>query len=298
VAVVGQRGLAAEPPAGPPPRVFRFSLNTGTILGQKVPLPAAVEIAAKAGYDAIEPWTREIQEYVERGGKLPELRKRIADAGLVVPSAIGFATWLADDDQKRAAGLEQARRDMDLVAQLGGQRIAAPPAGATKERIADLQVVAQRYRALLDIGQQIGVVPQLEHWGASKTLSRVGEVAYVVAESGHPDACGLLDIYHIYKSGSPFAAVRKFSPAALGVFHVNDFPAEPPRETINDSHRVYPGDGVGPLGQIFRDLRDIGYRGFLSLELFNREYWKQDPLEVARTGLAKTKAAVDKALAG
>ena len=30
----------------------------------------------------------------------------------------------------------------------------------------------------------------------------------------------------------------------------------------------------------------------LSLELFNRDYWKQDPLEVAKTGLAKVKAAV------
>jgi hypothetical protein len=35
----------------------------------------------------------------------------------------------------------------------------------------------------------------------------------------------------------------------------------------------------------------------LSLEVFNREYWKQDALAVAKTGLAKMKAAVDRALA-
>ena len=34
----------------------------------------------------------------------------------------------------------------------------------------------------------------------------------------------------------------------------------------------------------------MNYGGFLSLELFNRDYWKQDPLEVAKTGLAKLKA--------
>ena len=33
----------------------------------------------------------------------------------------------------------------------------------------------------------------------------------------------------------------------------------------------------------------------LSLELFNREYWKLDALTVARTGLEKMKAAVGSA---
>jgi 2-keto-myo-inositol isomerase len=79
---------------------------------------------------------------------------------------------------------------------------------------------------------------------------------------------------------------------AMPAFHINDYPADPPRERIEDAHRVYPGDGIAPLGQILRTLRDIGFSGYLSLELFNREYWKQDAFEVARTGLEKTRAAV------
>ena len=31
----------------------------------------------------------------------------------------------------------------------------------------------------------------------------------------------------------------------------------------------------------------------LSLELFNRQYWSQDPLTVARTGFEKMKALVE-----
>ena len=53
---------------------------------------------------------------------------------------------------------------------------------------------------------------------------------------------------------------------------------------------------MGPLAKIFGDLRAIGFRGMLSLELFNRGLWKQDPLRVARTGLDKLKALVAKAL--
>jgi len=54
---------------------------------------------------------------------------------------------------------------------------------------------------------------------------------------------------------------------------------------------------VAPLGQIFRDLVAIGYRGMVSLELFNRDYWKMEPLQVARIGLEKMRSAVRKALA-
>ena len=68
-----------------------------------------------------------------------------------------------------------------------------------------------------------------------------------------------------------------------------------PRETIRDQHRVYPGDGVAPLTKLFRDLQDIGYRGPLSIELFNREYYQQDPERVAKTALEKTRAVMRKA---
>jgi sugar phosphate isomerase/epimerase len=79
-------------------------------------------------------------------------------------------------------------------------------------------------------------------------------------------------------------------------FHVNDYPDDPPRDQINDSHRVYPGDGVCPLSSVLKALYETGFRGMLSLEVFNRGYWQQDVLQVAKAGLEKTKAVVRKAL--
>ena len=82
----------------------------------------------------------------------------------------------------------------------------------------------------------------------------------------------------------------------MNCFHMNDYPATPPREAITDAQRVYPGDGVAPLAPMLRDLFATGFDGTLSLELFNRTYWEQDALSVARTGLEKMKQAVAKAL--
>lgn len=282
--------------AAAPPVPFKYCLNTSTIRGQKLPLDKEIEIASKAGYQAIEPWVHKIHEFAGEGGNLKDLRKRIADLGLTVESAISFFQWIIDDDERRAKGFEQAKRDMDILAQIGGKRIAAPPAGATREPGLDLMKAAERYRSLLELGDKTGVVPQIELWGSSKNLHRIGQCMFVVIESGHPKACFLPDVYHIYRGGSDFNGLKQLSAHAIQVFHLNDYPADPPRDKISDRDRVMPGDGIAPMTQIIRDLCAVGNRAVLSLELFNPEYWKQDPLEVAKIGLAKMKTVVNKAL--
>jgi sugar phosphate isomerase/epimerase len=39
-------------------------------------------------------------------------------------------------------------------------------------------------------------------------------------------------------------------------------------------------------------LKDAGYTGVISLELFNPNYWEQDPAEVAQIGLEKMKSVL------
>ena len=285
---MGER--AGETPALPGP--FVFSLNTATLRGHKLGILKEAEIAAKAGYQGIEPWVDSIQEYVKTGGTLKELRQRISDLGLSVEGAIGFPEWIVDDEQRRAKGFERAKQEMELMAQIGAKRFAAPPAGATDLPKLDPLKAAERYRALLEAGSQIGIVPQLELWGFSKNLNRLGECVWVAMETGHPKACVLADVFHMHKGGSDFHGMRLLGPDAIQVLHMNDYPAEPPREKIDDSYRIYPGDGVAPLPELLRTLRDTGGKKVLSLELFNRKYWAEDPVGVAKTGLEKMKAVV------
>ena len=289
-------GTRAETPAAKATGAVKYSLNTSTIRGQKVGLVREVEIAAEAGYDAIEPWMGTINDFVKGGGSLKDLGKKVRDLGLTVESAIGFARWIVDDDVERAKGFEEAKRDMDWLQQLGGKRIAAPPVGAHDKGPVDLLKAAERYRQLCELGRQFGIVPECEVWGFSKALSRLGETAFVAIESAHPDATILPDIYHLYKGGSDFAGLRLLSSSAVQVFHVNDYPADLSRDKIADKDRVYPGDGIAPMTEILRSVIRSDRPIVLSLELFNPEYWKQDALLVARTGLEKTKAAVAKAV--
>ena len=273
---------------------FGYCLNMSTIRGNNLDVPAQVDVAAKAGYNAIEPWARDIEAYTAKGGTLKDLAKRIKDSGLTVEDVIAFNAWLDDDDARRAASMENLKREMDMVAQIGGKHIATPP-GQNGNGVS-LDHAAEYYRAALELGEQMGVQPLCELWGQSPVLGPLSHGAYVTIGTGRADASMLLDIFHLYKSGTSFASLDQINGAALHVIHVNDYPAADDPSKLTDANRVYPGDGVAPLGQIFRDLRDNGFRGVLSLELFNKDYWKLSAEENARTGLEKTRAAVRKAL--
>ncbi len=297
LATAGAAAVAASSSAREESRPpFRFMLNMSTIRGQNLTPLEQVDVAAKAGYDAVEPWIPDLEKWIQSGGQLKDLAKRIGDKGLTCESSIGFAAWIVNDDDARKKGLEQAKRDMDWVATLGGKRIAAPPVGAHQTGGVELLRAAERYRTLLELGDKMGVIPQVEVWGFSKSLNRLGETMMVAMESGHPKACLLPDVYHLFKGGSDFTGLKLLGGAAMHVFHLNDYPKGLSRETIQDKDRIYPGDGVAPLKEMLRSLRDLGFRGYLSLELFNRDYWKQDANLVARTGLEKMKTLVREAL--
>lgn len=292
--VLGQKAAGGTSSARPPGREqappFRYCLNTATIRAYKLGVVKEIEVAAQAGYDAIELWVDSIADYVGNGGKLVDLKKRIADSGLTVEGAIAFPEWIVEDEPRRAKGLDRARRDMDMVAQIGGKRFAAPPAGATNLPKLDLVVAAERYHVLLEAGERIGVVPQLELWGFSRNLGRLGECVCVAMETGHRNACVLADVFHLYKGGSEVEGIQLLGPNTIQVLHLNDYPKDPPREQIDDSYRVYPGDGVAPLAGILRALRRTGGQKVLSLELFKRSPGPEEALTVARIGLARMKA--------
>jgi 2-keto-myo-inositol isomerase len=304
VGAVSATALQAQAPkAAAPPRrqrpadePFGYCLNTSTIRGNQLDIVRVVEAASKAGFHAIEPWINELDAYTKGGGTLKDLGKRISDAGLTVENAIAFNSFLTDDEATRATGMERLKVDMDKVAQIGGTRIAVPP-GNSRGPAVSLDNAAKYYRDALEMGEKVGVQPLLELWGTHPLLGPLKNGIYVTVAAGRPDASLLLDVFHLYKSGTPFTSLKQINGGALHVMHINDYPQAADSATLNDGNRIYPGDGVAPFRQILRDLRDNGFRGYFSLELFNKEYWAKSADENLATGLQKIRAVVRQALA-
>ena len=271
---------------------FRFCLNTSTISGQKSGLQKYLEIATQAGYDGVEVWVQDVKAYKEQGHSLKALKKFLDDSRLTVDDAIGFAPWMVDDDQQRKAGFEQMKQEMDMMAELGCTRIAAPSSGVKPGVPLDLAKVGERYKQLLDLGRQTGVMPQLEFWGSSPVFYSLGQALMAAAAANDPDVRILPDVYHLFRGGSGFESLKMVNGKIIDVIHFNDYPSSIPREEQKDKDRLYPGDGVAPLKEIVMDLANMGGTKVLSLELFNPEYWKNDLLSIAKTGLEKMRKVV------
>lgn len=266
---------------------FLFSLNTSTIRGQKLPLPEMIEIAARAGYDGIEPWMMEIEAYLKEGKTVASLKKLASDAGIQFFDCIGFPTWMAQDEEKSKIGFAQMEKEMEILAELGCPRVAAPAIGT--DAPLDLLKTGERYKKLLDLGRKTGVMPQLEFWGAFPSFFHLGQAMAVAAAADDKDAKILADVYHLFRGGSGFEGMKMLDGHAIDIFHMNDFPKEIPRTEQQDKDRVFPGDGGAPMQELADTLKSKGKPIILSLELFNPTYYEMDAFEVAKTGLGKMK---------
>ena len=102
----------------------------------------------------------------------------------------------------------------------------------------------------------------------------------------------MADVFHMIRGGGSIDDLLTIPGDRLASFHINDVPADPDPSTQTDADRVMVGDGIADLPRVIANLRAIGYRGPLSLELFNRDLWVQDPSEVVRRGLERIQAVL------
>ncbi len=288
-------GLATQPIAqkryqqGVSP--WPICLDTATV--RPASLREKIKIAASAGYDAIEPWDGELEEFEAGGGNLKDLGKEIKDLGLFVPSVIGLWNALPPTPELFEASLADTRRRMRMAADIGSQHIQTIP--NTVGENYDQRWVAQRYRDLIELAKNDYNLQAALVFVKYFPLKTLGQAMAVALDANHPDAMVIPDTYHMHISEGGFEGLPLISGKSIAIFQFSDAPATPAIDQLEDSHRVYPGDGILPLPKVLRDLKATGFEKCISLEMYNPEYWKQDLQQVAETGLRKTLAVIDEA---
>lgn len=266
---------------------FKYSLNASTI--RPTPIVEKIKIAGETGFAAIELWHDEIDAHIAQGGTIGDLKSALADGGLAVPTTIYLGGWFDSTGDEHAAAIDECKRRMAQAAELGAAYIIAGPPGGK----ADYDLGAAHYRELLEIGEQIGVKPAMEFLGFVEQLNTIEDALEVMTKAGRSDATTVLDPFHIFRGGGSVESITKLTAGQVAVSHFNDVVDKPPREQQHDKDRVMPGDGIFDLKRYVELLTQIGYDGFLSLELFREDLWQQDPREVARVGLEKMKSVVE-----
>jgi 2-keto-myo-inositol isomerase len=275
---------------------MRLGFNGATT--QTADLATDIRVAGQAGYDVIELRDNKLDQFLAQGS-LDDVRRMLREAGVAAWTINAISRVGVDG----AAGTERAVarcRELSRYAQAIECPWVLVVPGPTEGRT-DAQVMSDTVatlRELADAAAAFGISVAFEFMGFPWAAIRdVAGAWAVVQEANRPNLGIIVDTAHFYAGGSTLESIRQVNPKQLVVLHINDV-EDVAKPDITDGHRLYPGEGVIPLQDILGAVRATRWDGVLSVELFREEYWRQDPLAVAREAKAKTLAVWERALRG
>ncbi|HWP39833.1 MAG TPA: sugar phosphate isomerase/epimerase family protein [Tepidisphaeraceae bacterium] len=117
-----------------------------------------------------------------------------------------------------------------------------------------------------------------------------GQMLELADEIG-PNVGLLVDSYHCYCAGEPFSRIAQIPAQRIVLVHLNDAPAGP-IHALEDFNRRLPGQGVMDLPGFIAALKQAGYRGPVSLEVFSPELKALSAQDAARRAWEATSKAL------
>ena len=263
--------------------------NTAT--SGSYPLRETVDLLGKYGFQGIEIDTGRLEEYLA-SGSLGELRAQLERNRVAVAALMAFPFIAFGSRTRPLQALERwcpAAKELrapTMLCFMGDQ----PPREIAREDMMTAAVeAASDYAA---IASRWGVKIALEPIGGLRFMGGPEDALEIIRCSGLVNVGTMVDTFHFYKSGVSLERIAAIPVEDVLIVHINDAPDRPKAE-LNDAMRVYPGRGGIPLVEELRILRDKGYEGYLSVEIFNREYWADTHENIVRNA----KRALDEVLA-
>jgi 2-keto-myo-inositol isomerase len=259
---------------------------------RKMTLAIHQNTSAGAGYrSSLEGWSRAGIKNVEltntllddflKTDSLPAASRVLTDLGLKAVQGATGVTGLWEPNPNRSASLENLKKRCDMFAALGLSRIYASTATTQKITLEDYKAGVDNMREAGDIAKQFNMSLRIEFVRTSSFISTMTTLLKMTRAAAHPNLAPMFDCYHFWSGLNKLEDLDLIRPSEIGHVHFQDVP-DMPRELLDNTTRIIPGDGVSPLIHILRKLADKGYSGPLSVELFLPKFQQGDPFEVAR----------------
>ena len=253
---------------------MRTCFNTAT--SGSYPLKDTVDLLGKYRFEGIEIDTGRLEEYLA-SNKVHDLVRQLGKNRVRVAALMAFP-FVAFGD--RSKPLDALRRWCPVARQLGAATMLCfagdtPPQGMIREDAISAAARAAAEYAAVAARSRVSIA--LEPIGGLAFMGGPEDALAVASGSRARNVGIMMDTFHYYKSGVSLERIAAIPIEKMLIVHVNDAP-DRPKADLNDSMRVYCGLGDIPLVDEFRILRKKRYKGFLSVEIFNREYWA-DPHE-------------------
>jgi len=245
-------------------------------------LPDKLEAAASAGFQGVEIFE---QDLLTHDGPPEGIREMAADLNLAITIFQPFRDFEAMPEPQRRRNMDRAERKFDVMQALGTDLVLVcsntqPSALDDPERAAaDLREMAERAAAR---GLRVGY--EALAWG--RHVNRWRQAWDIVQRADHPALGLILDSFHTLSLGDTLDGLSAEVPGERIAFVQL---ADAPRLTMDvlgwSRHfRNFPGQGELDVPAFTREVLAAGYRGPLSLEVFNDEFRAAPARRIARDG--------------
>jgi 4-hydroxyphenylpyruvate dioxygenase len=263
-----------------------------------MPCSFAEDVAAlaEASCPAMEVWLTKLENHLQRYS-LTETRKLLADRNVTLAAAAYQGGLLLSQGEQRQAHYEHFRKRLELC-----QQLAIPTLLVVADFVEQIDQTMLE-RAVVSLAQAaqwaagFGVRLALEFRASSTFCTSLDTALALIAQCGESNVGVCLDVFHFYSGPSKFEDLELLTPENLAHVQVCDL-AGVARELATDSDRILPGDGDLHLQPIFEQLRDIGYGGWVSLEVLSPTLWQANATQVVGVGMMAMQNLLDKVGAG
>jgi sugar phosphate isomerase/epimerase len=248
---------------------------------------------ARAGIKNVEIINTLLDDFLKTDS-LPAARRLLTDLGLTAVQGATGVTGLWEPNPNRAASLDNLKKRCEMLAALGLSRVYAPTTTTQKITLEDYKAGVDNMREAGDIAKQFNMSLRVEFVRSSSFISTLPTLLKMTRAAAHPNVMPMFDCYHFWSGLNKLEDLDQIRPSEIGHVHFQDVP-DIPRELLDNTTRIIPGDGVSPLVHILRKLAEKGYTGPLSVELFLPKFQQGDPFEVAREIRQKAESVMHQA---
>jgi len=271
----------------------------------KMTLAIHQNTSSGAGYrKSLEGWSRAGIKHVEitaallddflKTDTLAAAGRVLSDLGLTPVCAACGVGGLWEPNPGRAASLEAFRKRCEMFATLGLPRIYSPTGTTLKFTEEDYKAGPDNMRQVGEIAKQFRLTVMAEFIRTSSYISTLTTLLKLTRAAAHPNMAILFDFYHFWSGLNKLEDLDLIRPGEIGHVHFQDVP-DIPRELLDSTTRIIPGDGIAPLNRMLRKLADKEYAGPLSVELFLPKFQQGDPFAVASEISRKAEAVMRRA---
>jgi 2-keto-myo-inositol isomerase len=246
-------------------------------------LPTDIAAASAAGFRYLEIWAAKMDHFL-KASSLDALQALFQEHR-VKPASINSIEFITFRGTDYASIQARTRELCGLAQRLNCPSVVVVPSPTPSRETTWDEIRTESVRVLKELGSiaaGFGVALAFEPLGFGWCSVRTARAAFdIVRQVGMENVGQVLDACHFYGAGSQMDEIDRLDPRSIFIFHIDDV-EDLPKEAITDSRRLMPGTGALPLHDICRRLKQIGFDGLTSVELFRPDYWSRPAAELAR----------------